>query len=296
MTTAPILVLGGSGQVATCLMAQGEGLGLVLRGRPEFDFEQLDRIPALLGEIEPRMIINAAAYTAVDKAESEPEAADRANHLGPAILAEYARAHGIPLIHISTDYVFDGSKRSAYVETDTTGPTGVYGRSKLAGEQAVLARGAQAIILRTAWVYAAEGKNFVRTMLGAAQRVPKLRVVADQIGCPTAAADLASAILAIARRIDAEGWKPEFGGVFHAAGTGEASWYQFAVEIFRLAAAHGRPMPEVEPIATTDWPTPAQRPANSRLDCGKLESVFGLRLPRWQQSLAKVVDTICAAE
>ena len=124
--------------------------------------------------------------------------------------------------------------------------------------------------------------------------MPKLRVVADQIGCPTAAADLAAAILAIAGRIDAEGWQPEFGGVFHAAGTGEASWYQFAVEIFRLAAAHGRPMPEVEPIRTSDWPTPAQRPANSRLNCGKLERVFGVRLPRWQQSLAKVVDAICA--
>jgi dTDP-4-dehydrorhamnose reductase len=171
----------------------------------------------------------------------------------------------------------------------------VYGATKLAGEQAVLASGAQAIILRTAWVYAAEGKNFVRTMLGAAQRVPKLRVVADQIGNPTCADDLAAVMLAITRRILAEGWQPEFGGIYHAAGTGSASWYQFAVEIFRLAAAHGRPMPEVEPISTADYPTAAKRPANSQLDCGKLELVFGLALPRWQKSLARVVDEVCAA-
>jgi len=290
-----ILVLGGSGQVARGLMAQGGDLPLALRGRPEFDFDAPERIPALLAEIKPRLILNAAAYTAVDKAESEPEAADRANHLGPKLLADYAAAQGIPLIHISTDYVFDGSKRAPYVEDDATGPTGVYGATKLAGEQAVLASGAQAIILRTAWVYAAEGKNFVRTMLGAAQRVPKLRVVADQIGNPTCADDLAAVMLAITRRILAEGWQPEFGGIYHAAGTGSASWYQFAVEIFRLAAAHGRPMPEVEPISTADYPTAAKRPANSQLDCGKLELVFGLALPRWQKSLARVVDEVCAA-
>ncbi|MDR3525230.1 MAG: dTDP-4-dehydrorhamnose reductase [Acetobacteraceae bacterium] len=290
-----VLVLGGSGQVARALMAQGDDVPLVLRGRPALDFDAPDQIPALLTDIKPRLILNAAAYTAVDKAENEPEAADRANHLGPRLLAAYAAAHGIPLLHISTDYVFDGSKRGPYVEEDATGPTGVYGASKLAGEHAVLASGAQAIILRTAWVYAAEGKNFVRTMLGAAQRVPKLRVVADQIGNPSCADDLAAAMLAITRRILAEGFQPEFGGVFHASGTGATSWYHFAVEIFRLAAAHGRPMPEVEPIATADYPTPAKRPANSQLDCGKLERVFGLALPRWQKSLARVVDKVCAA-
>ena len=295
MSTGPILVLGGSGQVARSLMAHGDGLGLLLRGRPDFDFEALDAIPALLADIAPRMILNAAAYTAVDRAESEPDLADRANHLGPKLLAEYAAKAGIPLIHISTDYVFDGSKPAPYVETDPTGPTGVYGASKLAGERAVLASGARAIILRTAWVYAVEGKNFVHTMLALGQKMPKLRVVADQIGNPTCADDLAAAILAIARRIDAEGWRQEFGGIFHVAGSGAATWHGFAQEIFRLAALHGRQAPDVEAIGTADYPTPAKRPANSRLDCSKLEAVFGLKLPEWRDSLERVVDAICAA-
>jgi dTDP-4-dehydrorhamnose reductase len=294
VSKAPILVLGGSGQVARNLMAQGVDLGLAQLGRPQFDFESPERIPGLLAEIAPRMILNAAAYTAVDRAESEPEPADRANHLGPKLLAEYAASAGIPLIHISTDYVFDGTKNAPYVETDPTGPAGVYGASKLAGEQAVLASGARAIVLRTAWVYAAEGKNFVRTMLALGQKMPKLRVVADQIGNPTSADDLAAAILAIARQIDREGWRAEFSGIFHAAGSGAATWHGFALEIFRLAALHDQPAPEVEAIATADYPTPAKRPANSRLDCSKLEAVFGLRLPEWQRSLASVIDKIYA--
>ena len=289
----PILITGGSGQVARAL-----GLLLpdaVVIGRPEFDFDTLDAIPATLARLAPRCIINAAAYTAVDKAEADQEAADRANHLGPRILAEYAAQAGIPLIHISTDYVFDGTKPAPYVETDPTGPTGVYGATKLAGEHAVLAACERAIILRTAWVYAAEGKNFVRTMLALGQKMPKLRVVGDQIGNPTCADDLATAIVNIAALIERGGWKPEYRGVFHASGTGSVTWHGFATEIFRLAAEHGRPMPEVDAITTADYPTPAQRPANSRLDCGKLEAVFGQRLPGWQQSVALVVAEIIDA-
>jgi dTDP-4-dehydrorhamnose reductase len=197
----------------------------------------------------------------------------------------------VPLIHISTDYVFDGSKDAPYTEDDATGPTGVYGASKLAGEQAVLESGAHAAILRTAWVYNATGKNFVRTMLNVAQKTNTLRVVADQHGCPTNAGDLADAILAVADRMSA-GWDPSYAGVFHAAGTGSTSWHGFAQAIFAEAARHGRPEPTVTGITTAEYPTPAKRPANSRLDCSKLARVFGVRLPDWQPSLARTVEII----
>ena len=197
----------------------------------------------------------------------------------------------MPLIHISSDYVFDGTKGAPYLETDATLPTGVYGRSKLEGEQAVLGAGGQAVILRTSWVYSPFSKNFVRTMLGAALKMPTLRVVADQYGCPTQAGDLADAALAIASRITA-GWRPEFGGVFHAAGAGGTTWHAFAVAALTDAARYGRPMPEVQAITTADWPTPAQRPADSRLDCTKLDRVFGVRLPPWQDSLPRTVEAI----
>ena len=262
-------------------------------GRPELDFDAPDSIPATLATIAPRLIINAAAYTAVDRAESEPAAADRANHLGPRILAEYCAGAGIPLIHVSTDYVFDGAKGAPYVETDPTSPTGVYGATKLAGEQAVLDANPRSIVLRTAWVYAAEGKNFVRTMLGAARRMPTLRVVADQIGNPTNADDLAHAILAIAGLIERGGWQERYRGVFHATGSGSTSWHGLACAIFRAAAPHGFTPPEVAAIATADWPTPARRPADSRLDCAELARVFGVHLPAWEPSLQRTVSTIC---
>lgn len=285
-----VLILGGSGQVARALSRRLPDATVL--GRPAFDFDRLAEIPATLARLAPRLIINAAAYTAVDKAESEPDAADRANHLGPALLAHHAAQAGIALIHISTDYVFDGSKPTPYVETDPTGPTGVYGATKLAGERAVLDACKRAIVLRTAWVYDAEGRNFVRTMLTLAQTRPSLRVVADQIGCPTHAGALADAIVAIKSRIDA-GWQDAYGGVFHAAGTGFTSWHGFAQEIFRVAALQGRAMPEVAAITTADYPTPARRPANSRLDCSKLAQMFGITLPAWQDSLAPVVAEIC---
>jgi dTDP-4-dehydrorhamnose reductase len=277
------------------LETQAMGLPVRRIGRPELDFDVPDAIPGLLAAIAPRMIINAAAYTAVDKAETEPEAADRANHLGPRLLAEYCASSGIPLIHVSTDYVFDGAKGAPYLATDTPNPTGIYGATKLAGERAVLAANPRSIVVRTAWVYSAVGRNFLLTMLNAGRKMPKLRVVADQIGNPTNADDLARAIITIAETIDQRGWNESFRGIFHAAGTGATSWHGFATAIFREAARYGQPQPEVEPIATADWPTPARRPADSRLDCDSLDHVFGIRLPTWETSLTREVDGVFGA-
>jgi dTDP-4-dehydrorhamnose reductase len=288
-----LLVTGGTGQVARAIAARAPEAVVV--GRPAFDFDKPETIAACFHRVKPDLVVNAAAFTAVDLAEDEEDAANRANSDGPGELARLCTRAGIPLIHISTDYVFDGAKAGPYVEADPTAPQGAYGRSKLNGEHAVLYACPRAIVLRTAWVYAARGKNFVLTMLNAARRLPELRVVADQVGCPTSADDLAAVILAIAARIERDGWKDEFAGVFHAAGAGETSWHGFAEAIFELAAPHGVPVPRVAPIATAEWPTKAKRPANSRLDCSRLERVFGLRLPPWRESLARVVAEACAA-
>ena len=287
-----ILVTGGGGQLATELAARA-GERVIRVGRPAFDFDTPGALGAAFAQARPALGVNAAAWTAVDAAESEAAAAFRANRDGPAELARHCAAAGIPLIHISTDYVFDGLKGAPYVEDDPTNPTGVYGASKLAGEQAVLAYD-RAIVLRTSWVYAATGKNFVRTMLGAALKTNTLRVVADQQGCPTNARDLADAVLAVAAKIGL-GWRSDYAGVFNAAGTGSTTWHGLAVAAFEEAARHGCPIPIVVPIATADWPTPAKRPPDSRLDCSKLAQVFGVRLPPWRPSLARTVDAIVTA-
>jgi dTDP-4-dehydrorhamnose reductase len=287
------LVTGGTGQLATALAHAATGEVRVV-GRPDFDLERLDSVRTLFADGVPAVLINAAAWTAVDAAESSPEAARRANAEGPAALAALCNRHGARFIHISTDYVFDGAKGAPYLETDPTCPTGVYGATKLEGEQDVLAELPGAVILRTAWVYAETGRNFVRTMLAAARKTSQLRVVADQVGCPTNADDLAQAVLAVARRLAAP--PPPPGGIYHCAGSGETSWYEFARAIFAAAGPLGWPVPEVQPIATADWPTPARRPADSRLDCGKVATTFGVRLPPWQPSLQRAVSAICAAE
>ena len=295
MADRPILILGGSGQLARAL--EGAATVPVVRvGRPEFDFDRPDSIAETMARVSPWLVVNAAAYTAVDAAETDAEAAWRANRDGPATLARLCRDADVPLIHVSTDYVFDGTKGAPYLEADSVSPLGVYGASKLAGEQAVLESGARAIVLRTSWVYAPIGKNFVRTMLTVGKARDRLTVVADQRGCPTVAADLADAILAIAARLRADGWHDRFAGVFHAAGTGETTWHGLAVAVFEEAARHGAKQPEVAPIKTADWPTPVRRPADSRLDCTRLEEVFGVRLPPWRDSLRRTVDTIFAAE
>lgn len=291
----PILVTGGSGQLATALAARG-GARVHRVGRPEFDFHRPETIAATFQAADPWLVVNTAAYTAVDTAESDEAAAYRANRDGPEELARLCAAMGVPLIHVSTDYVYDGDKPSPYAETDAVGPRGVYGASKLAGERAVLASGARAIILRTSWVYAATGRNFVRTMLTVAQTRDALRVVADQHGCPTSAADLAAAILTIADRIEMDGWNEAWSGVFHAAGSGATTWHGLALKVFEAASRHGAKTPSsVAAITTAEYPTPARRPANSRLDCGRLEEVFGIRLPDWRDSVSRTVDEIFAA-
>ena len=285
-----ILVTGGAGQLATAL--EREGSAAIHRvGRPAFDFDRPDSLAETFRAVRPALVVNAAAWTAVDAAEADPDAAGRANHDGPAVLAALCADASVPLIHVSTDYVFDGNKGAPYVEADPTSPTGVYGTTKLEGEQAVLAACPRAIVLRTSWVYSATGKNFVRTMLGAAQKTDRLRVVADQRGCPTAARDLAVGILAIVRVLQ-DGWQPGHAGVFHMAGQGDTTWHGLATAVFEDAARHGHPVPTVDAIATADWPTPARRPPDSRLDCSKLQEVFGVRLPDWRASVSRTVDEL----
>lgn len=288
-----ILVTGREGQVVSALAEQGlhHGHEIIRQGRPDFDLAAPDGVRAALEAHRPDVVVSAAAYTAVDQAESEPELATAVNGRAPGMIAAAAAEFGLPIIHLSTDYVFDGLKPTPYVETDATGPQGVYGRSKLAGEHAVAEANPRHVILRTAWVYAHGGKNFVRTMLRLAADRPELRVVSDQFGCPTYATDLARAILGIAGHLPGGEAGGERFGVFHASGTGDTSWAGFATAIFELAAAQGRAASRVVPIATADYPTPARRPANSRLDCVKLQKVYGIRQPHWFDGLSR-----CLAE
>lgn len=283
-----VLVTGGTGQLASAIAARAP---VAVVGRPRFDFDRPETLLETLRAASPTIVINTAAYTAVDRAEDEPEAAMRANRDGPALLAHHCAEAGIPLLHISTDYVFDGAKGAPYVETDATNPAGAYGATKLAGEQAVLAACPRALVLRTAWVYGPRGKNFVLTMLNAAKKTDRLRVVADQVGTPSSADDLAEAILALADSLT-RAWRDEWAGVYHMAGTGWTSWHGLASAVFEEAAARGLPHATVEAIATGDWPTRARRPADSRLDCTKLERVFGLRLPHWRDAVARTVASL----
>jgi dTDP-4-dehydrorhamnose reductase len=289
-----ILITGQTGQLAVALdkTAASRSLNATCVGRPALDFDRPASIDETFDRAAPWLVINAAAYTAVDAAEDDAEAAIRGNRDGPAELARLCEAAGIPLIHVSTDYVFDGKKSAPYVETDATSPQGVYGASKLAGEHAVAAACSRAIILRTSWVYSPVGRNFVRTMLSVGQKNPTLRVVADQHGCPTSAPDLAEAIVGIAEQLATAGWQDRYGGIFHAAGSGATTWHGLAAATFAAAARHGMTPPVVEPITTDQWPTKAKRPANSRLDCEKLYRTFGLRLPPWQDGLDRTVDAI----
>ena len=291
-----VLVIGSTGQLASALAEAAPTHGLALRcaGRPELDLERTASIAEAFKAAVPMLVVNAAAYTAVDAAEDDAETAFRINRDGPAELARLCEAAAIPLIHVSTDYVFDGLKRAPYLESDPTAPQGVYGASKLAGEEAVLTGCSRAIVLRTSWVYSPTGKNFVRTMLAAGQRNSELRVVSDQFGCPTSAPDLADAILGVAAHVSHGGWADCYGGIYHAAGTGATTWHGLATAIFEAAARHGVRAPAVRPITTDEWPTRARRPPDSRLDCGKLAAVFGLALPQWRDGVTRTVDAIFA--
>ncbi len=284
-----LAITGQYGQVAQALagICYDRGKTAVFLARPAFDLTVPEGIAAALKAARVDVVVSAAAYTAVDKAESEPDLAFAVNATGAGAVAVAAHALGLPLIHLSTDYVFDGRKPATYVEDDATAPLGVYGASKLAGEHAVIAAHPGAVILRTAWVYSPFGANFVKTMLRLAEARDEVGVVADQIGNPTSAYAIAECVVNVAARLALEKDAPH--GIFHMAGSGEASWADLAEAVFVASKARGRPFAGVRRITTADYPTPAPRPANSRLDCGKLAQAFGVTLPAWQGSLEAVV-------
>jgi dTDP-4-dehydrorhamnose reductase len=281
-----IAVTGSKGQAATSLLERaGPKLEVVALGRPAFDLTDRGAVVAGLEAAHPDVIVNAAAYTAVDKAEAEEALAFRVNGEGAGHVAEAAARLGVPLLHLSTDYVFDGGLDRPYREDDPTGPTGAYGRSKLAGEKEVAGRCRDSVILRTAWVYSPFGANFVRTMLRLNETRDEVDVVADQLGNPTSALDIADALVAIAARVKDDPART-LRGIFHMTGSGEGTWADFAEAVFGEAEARGRRPTRVKRIATADYPTPARRPANSRLDNEKLARVYGFRLPEWRSSVA----------
>ena len=289
-----IAVTGQNGQVARALdeIAGRHGHEVVLLGRPALDLADPSTIAPALRDARVGAVINAAAYTAVDKAESEPDLAEAVNGAGAGAVAAAAADLGLPVLQVSTDYVFDGTKPSPYVEEDAVGPLGAYGRSKLAGERAVAAANPRHAILRTAWVYAPYGANFVRTMLRIAGSKSEVNVVADQRGCPTSALDIATTLLGVAARLAEAPDDASLTGVFHMAARGEAVWADVAEAVFAASRAKGGPSATVHRITTAEFPTQAARPANSRLDCAKLERVYGLALPDWHGPLERTVSRL----
>jgi dTDP-4-dehydrorhamnose reductase len=301
------LVLGAGGQVgfellralATCgQVTAATRSGLLPDETPcvRADLAQTESLIAALDDARPDVVVNAAAYTAVDRAEDEADLADRINHRAVAEIGAWAARSGARVVHYSTDYVFDGTAKQPYREDDATAPLGVYGRSKLAGEHALRASGAQHLILRTAWVYAARGHNFLRTMLRVGAERDALRVVDDQVGAPTPARTIAGATASALERWIGAGaaGQQELAGTYHLTAHGCASWYEFATAIFEGAATRGliRHTPRVQPIATADYPTRARRPAYSVLDCSRFEKGFGIQLPEWRSGLGAVLDQL----
>lgn len=289
-----ILVCGGSGQVGLELVGRAGAYGLEALGvtREQLDITDSHRVADLVDQYRPGLIINAAAYTHVDNAEKQSEQAYAVNRDGVTNLAEAARQADIPLVHISTDYVFSGEADKPYRETDPVAPTGIYGASKLAGEVAIQAALVRHVIVRTSWVYGVHGNNFVKTMLRLGQQRDALSVVADQFGCPTQAGSLAKALLQLAQRYAHEGtlaW-----GLYHYSGTPHCSWFDFAEEIFRQAAIKGllTKTPQVSAITTAQYPTPARRPAWSVLACTKFEQAFGIAPSDWHDDLGDVLDAL----
>ena len=287
-----IVVTGGpDGQVLLSLAERGGAAGhdVVALGRPELDLMgDEEAIVRVIEQAEPDVVVSAAAYTAVDKAESERDLAFAINAHGAGAVAKGAERLGVPVIHISTDYVFDGSKLAPYVESDVPNPVSVYGASKLAGEEAVLAASPNSVVLRTAWVYSPFNANFVKTMLRLASDREEVGVVADQRGNPTSALDVADTILAVAANLIASDER-KLRGVFHMTGQGEGSWADFAEHVFAASASVGGPCASVNRISTADYPTPARRPANSRLDSSRLSEIHKVRLPDWHASTDEVV-------
>lgn len=292
-----IAVTGKAGQLVTSLAERGAVVGheVITLGRPELDLADPASIARALEAAAPDVIVSAAAYTAVDKAESESDLAYAVNGVGAGVVAAAARTLDVPLVHISTDYVFDGMLGRPYVESDPTGPSGVYGASKLAGEQAVLAAyGGNSAVLRVAWVYSPFGANFVKTMLRLARDRDEVSVVADQLGNPTSALEIADAILLVATNMVADS-NPALRGIFHMTASGEATWADFAEAIFAASVARSGPSAQVKRITTADYPTPAKRPANSRLDCNLIAKTHGVVLPDWRQSLESVMARLHSA-
>jgi dTDP-4-dehydrorhamnose reductase len=286
-----ILAFGAEGQLGRELAERGARRGMTMRmvGRAEADIADSQAVARVVAAAAPAIVVNAAAYTKVDLAESEPEAAFRANALGPCVLAGACAAAAIPLLHVSTDYVFDGTKPSAYVEDDPIEPLGVYGRSKAEGEAAVRRVLEQHVILRTSWVYGVYGANFLKTVLRLARERDELRIVADQRGCPTGTADIAEAILEItpllARR------EPVW-GTYHFAGQGATTWFEFAVAIVEAQAAIVNRRPTVVPISTREYPTASQRPANSELDSSHFAATFGIEAKDWRERTRQVTQAL----
>ena len=288
---------GGTGQVGGAAIRTLAGLGeVVAPGRDRLNLANAESIRAVMREVQPRWVVNAAAHTAVDKAESEPELAFAMNAEAPRVLGEEAVKIGAAVIHFSTDYVFDGSGERPWVETDPTGPLNVYGKSKLAGEQALAATGAAYLIFRTSWVYGASGKNFLLSIVRMAREREVLRIVADQHGAPTWSEDLARLAEHVIAKVEREAGDAAraLSGVYHAGGSGETTWFGFAsavVEALRMREPESK-LARVEPIATSEYPTPARRPANSRLNCEKLGQVLGWRMLDWRESLAHVMSEL----
>jgi dTDP-4-dehydrorhamnose reductase len=296
MQNTKILVFGRMGQVGWELRHKLACLGQVTAIEyPEIDFSKPDSIRTAMRAAEPAVILNAAAYTAVDKAESDPELATAINATAPGVIAEEAKRLGSVLVHYSTDYVFDGSKLTPWVETDAPNPLNAYGRTKLAGDQAIQASGCDYLIFRTSWVYGARGNNFLLTMLRLGKERSELRIVDDQIGSPTSSECIAQATSDVLAQVLAPGGAGMQGrsGIYNLTSSGETSWFGFTKVILAEAAVRfGSPLPNLVPILTADYPTPAKRPANSRLSCQRVEKTFGVSLPHWEHALSLVLDTL----
>ncbi len=291
-----VLVTGSNGQVGRELMDRGLRYGMTLDGVDIEDLDISDSAAVLekIRDMNPAMLVNAAGYTAVDQAETDADTAYAVNRDGPRNLAEACAEKGIPLIHISTDYVYSGTKEGAYFEDDPVAPAGVYAKSKAEGDREVAVRSKKYIILRTAWLYSIYGLNFVKTMLKLGHEKETLRVVDDQHGCPTDAADLAEAILLIARQIQENRQVPW--GTYHYCGKGRTSWYEFAKKIFEISAKYDSfILRRIQAVSTREYPTPAIRPANSVLDCSKIENTLGVALRPWEESLARMLERLYAS-
>jgi len=285
-----LLLLGGAGQVGTEIrtLMPLKNIEIVAPNRDQLDLCDASALASAVTREPWSAIINAAAYTDVDLAETEEAAAFAVNAEAPAVLAAETGRRGIPLIHISTDYVFDGRKGAPYVEEDKTGPLNAYGRSKLAGEHGVQSGNPRHIILRSSWVYSPYRKNFVRTILRLAAERDQLTIVADQRGCPTAAADIAKACLEVAQRCILDPERASY-GIYHFAGAGEATWFDFARAIVEMATGRSGKTPQIVAIRTADYPTPAVRPADTRLDCAKIMRAYGIRPRPWRQALEETI-------